>query len=70
VIRRDFERRLQAVETAQVGANPCVVWIEQSDNMLRSPRGETITRRTFEVVRSAIATIVILPDNGRDATRP
>jgi hypothetical protein len=69
-VRRDLEGRLQAVETARAGAKACEVWIEQNDNMLRGPWGETNTHDAFEVVRSAIATIVILPDNGRDATRP
>ncbi len=68
-MRRDLERRLQTVETARAGANVCEVWIEQSDNMLRGPRGETITRDAFAVVCYRLALVVILPDNGRDAKR-
>jgi hypothetical protein len=65
-VRRDLERRPQAVEPGRAGAKACEVWIEQNDNMLRGPWGETITH---EVVRSAIATIVVLPENRRDARR-
>lgn len=68
-MRRDFERRLQAVETACAGANVCEVWIVQNDNSLRGPRGETITRDAFDVVCSRLGLVVILPDNGRDAKR-
>jgi hypothetical protein len=65
-MRRDLERRLRAVEIVRPGANAGQVWIQQSDGMLRGPRGEIITRDAFEVVRSSFATILILPDNGRD----
>jgi hypothetical protein len=68
-MQRDLERRLQAVETAQVGANVCEVWIKLRNHMY-GPRGETITRDAFDVVCSRLALVVILPDNGRDATRP
>jgi hypothetical protein len=67
--RRDLERRLQAVETAQVGANVCEVWIKLRNDMYCGPRGETITRDAFDVVCSRLALVVILPDNGRDAKR-
>jgi hypothetical protein len=69
-VRRDLKRRLQAVETGRAGAKACEVWIEQNDKTLRGPSGETSIHDAFKVVHSAIATIVILPDNGRDATRP
>jgi hypothetical protein len=69
-MRRDLEYRLQAVETAQVGAGAIEVWIELCNGMFCGPRGETITRDAFAVVCSRLALIVILPNNGRDAKRP
>jgi hypothetical protein len=41
--------------------------IEQRDGVLRAPWGETMTRDAFEAARSGSATVVILPDNCRDA---
>jgi hypothetical protein len=67
-MRKVLERRLQAVEIEQTDTIT-EVWIEQGDNVLRGPRGETITRDAFAVVCSHLALIVILPDNGRDAKR-
>jgi hypothetical protein len=66
-MRRDLERRLRAIEIARAGANFGGVWIEQRDGMLRAPWGETMTRDAFEAARSGSATVVILPDNCRDA---
>jgi hypothetical protein len=51
-VRRELERRLQAVETARAGAGTVEVWIEQSDGFLRGPRGEVITMNEFEASRS------------------
>jgi hypothetical protein len=64
-MRKDFERRLQAVEIAGAEANVAEVWIDLRDGMMLCPRGGTITRAQFEAVRSSVATVV-LPDNGRD----
>ena len=63
-MRRDLERRLRGNEIARAGANFGGVWIEQRDGMLRA---ETMTRDAFEAARSGSATVVILPDNCRDA---
>jgi hypothetical protein len=65
-MRRDLENRLQAIETARAGAGTVQIWIEQSDGMLRGPRGEVICRDEFEVRSSGVGTVVVLPDNGRD----
>jgi hypothetical protein len=43
------------------------VWIELADGKMRGPRGETLTPDAFELVRSGLPGVVILPDNGRDA---
>jgi hypothetical protein len=63
---KDFERRLRAAETASAEANTCEVWIELRNGMMRGPRGEIISRAAFELACSGLATVVILPDNGRD----
>jgi hypothetical protein len=63
---KDFERRLRAAETASAEANTCEVWIELRNGMMRSPRGEIISRAAFELACSGLAIVVILPDNGRD----
>jgi hypothetical protein len=68
-LRRDLERRLRAIEIARAGANFGGVWIEQREGMLRAPWGETMTRDAFEAARSGSATVVVLPDNCRDAVR-
>ena len=71
---RDLERRLQAVEIVAVEIEQIDtitrVWIELSNGMLRGRRGETITRDAFKLVCSRHPFVVILPDNGRDATEP
>lgn len=69
-MRRELERRLQAFETARTRTISAEVWIELHDGMLRGPRGEMITRAAFKLVCSRLSIVVILPDNGRDATRP
>ena len=65
-MRRDLENRLQAIETARAGADSVQIWIEQSDGMMRGPRGEVICRDAFELRSSGVGVIVVLPDNGRD----
>jgi hypothetical protein len=65
-MRRDFEHRLQAVETARIKASGAEIWIVQADGMLRGPRGEVICRDAFELRGSGVGTTVVLPDNGRD----
>ena len=69
-MRRDLERRLQDVETGQAKSIAGEVWIELRDGMLHGPRGETITQDAFAVVCSRLPFVLILPDNGRDATGP
>jgi hypothetical protein len=69
-MRRDLERRLQAVELSQTGTVAGEVWIELCDGTLRGSRGATITLDAFEAVCSRLALVMILPDNGRDASRP
>ena len=54
-MRRDLERRLQAVETIRVGANAIEVWVKLRNGMYCGPRGETITWDAFAVVRSRLA---------------
>ena len=65
-MRRDLENRLQAIETARAGADSVQIWIEQSDGMMRGPRGEVICRDAFELRSSGVGVMVVLPDNGRD----
>ena len=65
-MRRDLENRLQAIETARAGADSVQIWIEQSDGMMRGPRGEVICRDAFELRSSGVGVTVVLPDNGRD----
>jgi hypothetical protein len=67
-MRRDLERRIQAVETARIKASVAEVWIEMANGMMRGPRGELIPREEFEVLRNGVGPTVILPDNGRDAS--
>jgi hypothetical protein len=69
MVPRDLERRLQTVEIEQTDTITRV-WIELSDGMIRGRRGETITRDAFKLVCSGLPFVVILPDNGRDPTRP
>ena len=67
-MRRDLERRLQAVETAEVGGSTSELWIKLADSRMRGPRGEVITQEDFEArCFPAGTTLLILPDNGRDA---
>ena len=63
---RTLQRRLQAVETPPARTEVCQVWIEQSDGMLRGPRGQLVTGQAFEAACLGLRTVVILPDNGRD----
>jgi hypothetical protein len=69
-MRRDLERRLQAVEIEQVETITGEVWIELGDGMLHGPRAETITREALKSVCSRLPFVLIFPDNGRDATGP
>jgi hypothetical protein len=69
-MRRHLESRLQAVETSQAGTVAGEVWIELRDGTLRGPRGAAITPDAFEAVCSRLAHVMILPDNGCDASRP
>jgi hypothetical protein len=66
-MRRDLERRLKAVETARLRAGGVEIWIEQSNGILRGPRGKTISKDTFEATPCGTGAIVVLPDNGRDS---
>ena len=69
-MRRELERRLQALETAQTRTIAAEVWIELRDGMLRGPRGEQVTLNGFKSVCARLSVVVILPDDGRDPTRP
>jgi hypothetical protein len=53
-MRRDLERRLQAVEAARIGTSIVEVWIEMADGMMRNPRGEMISRDEFELRSSGV----------------
>jgi hypothetical protein len=69
-MRRDLEFRLQAVETEQAEPAAGKVRIQLGDGRFRDPHGETITPAAFNLVRARPPLVLILPDNGRDATRP
>jgi hypothetical protein len=47
-MRRDLERRLQRLEPARSGSSALEIWVTDDDGMLCSPRGERITRQTFD----------------------
>jgi hypothetical protein len=67
-MRKDHERRLEAIETARIRKNSPEVWLILSDGSMRRPRGQVITQEAFEAYRSGKrgTAFVILPDNGRD----
>jgi hypothetical protein len=47
-MRRDLERRLQRLEPARSGSSALEIWVTEDDGTLCSPRGERITRQTFD----------------------
>jgi hypothetical protein len=47
-MRRDLERRLQRLEPARSGSSALEIWVTDDDGMLCGPRGERITRQTFD----------------------
>jgi len=65
-MRRDRERRLQALEAVAVQTSAGELWIELDGGMLRGPQGETVSKKTFEATSFGPGPILILPDNGRD----
>jgi hypothetical protein len=70
-MRKDLERRLEAIETARIRKNSCEVWIILNDSSMRGPRGQVITPQEFEAYKSRKGgTFVVLPDNGRDQPDP
>jgi hypothetical protein len=64
-MRRQLEPNLRPADTGSA-AKTGEVWIELRNGMMRGPRGEIISRAAFELACSGLATVVILPDNGRD----
>ena len=79
-MRRDLERRLQAVQAARIGASTVELWIEMADGMMRGPRREMIPGDEFELRRVDLEVsgpggkplstvpVVILPDNDHSVT--
>lgn len=81
-MRRDLERRLQAVKAARIRTSAVEVWFEMADGMMRGPRSEMIPGDEFELRRSGVdldvsgpggkplstVPVVILPDNGHSVT--
>ena len=47
-MRRDLERRLQHLETANAGSSAPEIWVAEDDGNLSGPHGERITRDAFE----------------------
>jgi hypothetical protein len=68
-MRKNLERRLRNAEIKRAGTESVEVWIILNNGMMRGPRGETISRDAFEEASSGLNAVIILPDNGRDATR-
>jgi hypothetical protein len=54
-MRRDFERRLRAVEVA--GSGGLEIWVDQGDGTVRGPRGEQVTREEVEALGPSRGTI-------------
>ena len=67
-MRKDLERRLEAIETARIRKNSYELWIILRDGSMRGPRGQVITQQEYEAYASGKrgTAFVILPDNGRD----
>lgn len=47
-MRRDLERRLRHLETANAGSSAPEIWIAEDDGNLSGPYGERITPGAFE----------------------
>jgi hypothetical protein len=57
-MRRDLERRLQAIEAA--GSAGIEIWIEQDDGTVRGPRGEQMTHEEAEALGRATGKLTIV----------
>lgn len=47
-MRRDLERRLRDLEIADAGSSALEIWVTDDGGTLCGPRGERITRQTFD----------------------
>jgi hypothetical protein len=63
-MRRDLERRLRHLENTDAGRSAIEFWIDEGGNIVRGPRGERITRDTFNHLQSrghgAIGAVMVL----------
>src|SRR5947208_4785790 len=62
-MRRDLERRLQRLEPARSGSSALEIWVTEDDGTLCSPRGERITRQTFDRRQTTRIVEVLSPTN-------